>query len=271
MDRRAVLAAGFALAAAGPALAIDPGTASGHYRDDEFDITFSHAVALEIDNTEGLLDSPRELRVLLTDRPLPVSVLYGQAFPPVWQMAQRGEVRGLLLRFDPANREAILITVLAKPEPGYSLSNTTMSDSSGIWARLEAGPTRVVGELKPDASDKAQFSFSAPVFTNAVEADLKGRAAAASEPVKVLIARLEAIGRGDLAAAAALSTPASGARLGDMPPEFKKMFAKALPELLARLRAPKRVIIRRETAVVMLGPGEYASAARVEGLWKAAD
>lgn len=271
MDRRAVLAAGLALAAAGPAFAIDPGTASGRYKDDDFDVAFSHAIALDIDNTEGLLDTPRELRVLLTDRPLPVSVLYGQAFPPVWQMALQGEVRGVLLRFDPANREGVVITVLAKPEPGYSLSNTTLSDSSGIWARLEASPTRVVGELKPDASEKTQFSFSAPVFTNPVEADLKGPAAGASEPVRVLVARLEAMGRGDLAAAAALSTPGSAARLGDMPPEFKKMFARELPKLIAQLKATKRVVIRRETAVVMLGPGEYANTARVAGVWKAAD
>ena len=52
MDRRAVLAAGLALAAAGPALAIDPGTASGHYRDDDFDVAFSHAVALELEALE---------------------------------------------------------------------------------------------------------------------------------------------------------------------------------------------------------------------------
>jgi len=270
MDRRAVLTAGLAFAAS-PALAIDAGTSAGRYKDDEFDVTFSHAVALDMDNTEGLLDSPREMRVLLTDRELPVSVLYGQSFPPVWHMAQAGEVKGLMLRFDPANREAILVTVLAKPEPGYSLSNTTLSRSDGIWSRLEVAPTRAVGELKPEASEKLQLRFSAPVFTNAVEADLKGPPAGASEPAKVLIARAEAIVRGDLAAAAALSTEASAARLSEMPPEFRKMAAKELPKLIARLKAAKRAVIRRETAVVMLGPGEYASAARVGGVWKAAD
>lgn len=270
IDRRHLLAVGWALAAT-PAFAIDAGTAAGRYQDADIDISFTHAVALELDNTEGLLDSPRELRVLLTDRELPVSVLYGQSFPPVWHMAQDGEVSGLLLTFDPADRNTIVITVLAKPEPGYSLSNLTLSNSAGLWSRLEVNLTRVVGELNPEASEKAQLRFSAPVFTNAVEADLKGPAAAASEPVKVLIARAEAIARGDMAAAAALSTAASGARLAAMPPGFRKMAARELPKLIARLRKTPRVVVRRETAVVMLGPGEYASAARVDGVWKAAD
>src|SRR5690349_15904489 len=103
MDRRSLLAAGLALAAS-PALAIDAGTASGRYKDDEFDVAFSHAVALELDNAEGLLDSPKQIRVLLTDKEMPVSALYGQAFPPIWRMAQDGQVKGLYLRIDPADR-----------------------------------------------------------------------------------------------------------------------------------------------------------------------
>jgi len=270
MDRRLFIAASLASAAT-PALAIDTGTASGRFRDDEFDVSFSHAIALEMDNTEGRLDSAKELRVLLTDQELPISVLYGDAFPPVWYMAKDGKVKGLLLTFDPTNRGAIVITVLAKPEPGYSLSNLTISNSEGLWSRLEITPTRVVGELRADASEKAQLRFSAPVFTNAVEADLKGPAAAASEPVKVLIARAEAIAKGDMTAAAALSTEASAARLADVPPEFKKMLAKELPKLIVRLKATKRVVIRRETAMVMLGPGEYANVRKVDGVWKASD
>jgi len=270
VDRRSVLAMGLVLAA-GPALALDAGTAAGRYKDDEADFTFSHAIALELDNTEGLLDTPREMRVLLTDRELPIAVLYGQAFPPVWTMAQQGRVQGLLLRFDPSDRNGVLMTILAKPEPGYSLATTTMTNSAGLWERLEATPTRIVGEFKADASEKAQFKFSAPVFTNPVEADLKGAAAAAAEPVKVLAARAEAMAKGDLATAASLSTATAGARLADIPPELKKMMAKELPKLQARLKAPRRVVIRRETAVVMLGPGEYASVAKVDGVWKAAD
>jgi hypothetical protein len=270
MHRRSVLAAGLALAAS-PAFAIDAGTASGRYRDDEVELSFSHAVALELDNTEGLLDSPREMRVLLTDREMPVSVLYGQSFPPVWGMAQAGEVRGIYLRFDPDDRNAILVTPLAKPEPGYSLSTLTISNSEGLWARLETSPSRVSGALRPGASERVQLTFSAPVFTNPVERDLTGPAAAASEPAKALIARAEALIRGDMAAAAALSTPASGARLSEVPPEVRAMFAKELPKMVSQLKAAKRAIIRRETAVVMVGPGEYASASKVDGVWKAAD
>ena len=37
------------------------------------------------------------------------------------------------------------------------------------------------------------------------------------------------------------------------------------------LKASRRVVIRRETAAVMMGPGEWASVAKVDGVWKAAD
>ena len=270
MHRRLFVAAGLSLAAT-PAFAIDAGTAAGRYKDDDVEVGFSHAIALEMDNTEGLLDSPRELRVLLTDKDLPISVLCGHAFPPVWFLAKEGQARGLLLTFDPVKRDSMTMTVLAQPEPGYSLANISLSSSEGLWSRLEVGPTRVVGELKPDASGKAQLRFSAPVFTNAVEADLKGPAAATSEPVKVLVARADAISKGDMAAAAALSTEASTARMGDVPPEFRKMLAKELPKLISRLKSTRRVVIRRETSIVMLGPGEYASATKVAGVWKATD
>jgi len=270
MDRRVLLAAAAALAA-GPAFAIDPGVASGRYKDDEIDIAFSHAVALELDNTEGLLDTPREMRVLLTQEDLPPSVLYGMAFPPVWYLAKAGQAHGVLLTFDPDKRDAMVMTVLAPAEPGYSLTNVTLTSSEGLWARLEVSPTRVAGELKPDASEKAQLKFSAPVFTNPVEADLKGAAAAASEPVRAILARAEAVSKGDMAAAAALSTPQSAARLSEMPPEFRKMAAKELPKMVAQLKATKRVVIRRETAVVILGGGAYATASKLDGVWKAAD
>lgn len=270
MDRRGLLAAGLALAAT-PALAIDAGAATGRYKDDALDITFSHAIALAMDNAEGLLDSASELRVLLTDREVPLSVLCGHAFPPVWYMAKEGEVRGLLLTFDPTKRDGMVVTVMAEPEPGDSLANISLSNSAGLWERLEISPTRVMGELKEDVSEAARFRFSAPVFTNAVEADLKGPAAAASEPVKVLIARAEAILKGDMATAAALSTEASAARMAEVSPEFRAMLAKALPEIVALLRTAKRVIVRRETAMVMLGPGEYANVVKVGGAWKASD
>jgi hypothetical protein len=270
VHRRLVLAGGLAFVA-GPAFAIDPGVASGGYKDDETDVAFTHAIALERDNTEGLMDHARVYRVALTDREVPVSALYGQAFPPIWHMATRGQVKGVLIKIDPDDRTAIVVTVLAPPEPGYSLANITISNSEGLWARLDASATRINGDLKPEASEKLTVHFSAPVFNDRVVADLKGPAAAAAEPTKAILARAEAIVRGDMAAALALSTEASGARLRELPPEAAPMIRRELPKLVARLKSARRVVVREQTAVIFLGPNEYATAVRQDGVWKVAD
>lgn len=270
MDRRALIAGGLALAAA-PAFAIDPGVASGGYKDDEADVAFEHAIALERDNTEGLLDSAREIRVALTDREVPLSALYGQSFPPIWHMAMKGEVKGVLITIDPDDRTAVVVTVLAPPEPGYSLGTLTISNSEGLWKSLDVSATRVSGELNPDASEKLTARFSAPIFRDAVVADVKGPAAATAEPTKVVLARAEAMLRGDIAAAVALSTEAGGARLKDLPPEAAPMIRRELPKMVARLKAARRVVIREQTAVIFLAPKEYATAVRVDGVWKVAD
>jgi hypothetical protein len=268
--RRVLLAAGAALAAR-PAFAIDEGVAEGRYNDEGVDFKVVHAIALAVDNAEGFDDREKGLRVLLSDRKIPVSAICGLAFPPVWGLAREGRLEGLLLNFDPADRTALVATILTRPEPGYSMATTTVSNSEGLWKRLDANPTRVVGELKADASERMVFEFSAPVFTNAVEADLRGPAAAASEPVKVLLARAEAIGRADWKAAAALSTEDGARNFDTIPPELEKQASKMAAQMVRQLHGAKRVVIRRETAAVMLGKGEWASVARVDGVWKAAD
>lgn len=266
-----MLAGVAALAAARPAFALDPGRAEGRYNDDGVDFKVTHALALAMDNVEGFSDHETGLRVLLSDREVPLSAICGLAFPPVWGMARDGQLEGLLLGFDPADRTSLLATILTRPEPGYSLGTTTLSNTEGLWQRLDVTGNRVVGEFKNDASSRMVFAFNAPIFTNAVEADLKGPAAAASEPVRVLLARAEAIGRRDFKAAAALSTANVSRNFDAIPPEVLKDIAKLSAEMARRLKSPRRVVIRRETAAVMLGEGEWASLTKVDGVWKAAD
>ena len=270
MDRRLVLIGGLALMAA-PAFAIDPGVASGRYTDDETEIVFTHAIAIERDNTEGLLEYAREIRIALTDREIPLSALLGQGFPPIWSMASEGRVRGVLLSLNPTDRTGMVVTVLDKPEPGYSLTNLSVSDSEGLWSRLDVASNRVIGETRPDAMEKLTANFSAPLFNDRVKADLKGPAAAASEPAQAVVARAEALIRGDMAAAAALSTEASAARLRTFPPEALAMIRRELPKVVDRMKSVRRVVIREQTAVIFLGPGEYANATREGGVWKVAD
>jgi hypothetical protein len=267
--RRAVLAAGLTLAAA-PAFAIDPGTASGHFNRDGVKIEFRHAIALSQDNTEGLLDGGPQIRLVLSDVEVPVAALYGVVFPPVIGMARKETVHGVILEFGPKDPTAMHVTVLARPEdPQSSLTNVSLSNSNGVFKRLEASPTRVVGDYDGGEDSDFKFSFSAPVFTDPVKADLRGPDAQKSEQIRVLIARAEAIGRGDLPAALALSSQGSGLR--GVPPEMLKEAAKAMPQLVKELKGVKRVVVREQTAVALQGDGSWSSLILEGGAWKVAD
>jgi hypothetical protein len=271
ISRRQVLAAGLVLAAGPPAFALDPGAASGFYRKDGLGLKFSHATVLLQDDVEGVLDHPKQLRVVLSDGEVPVEALCGLMFPPVRAMAREGKVRGLMLEFDPADRQAFQGTVLSPPEPGASLASLSFSNSEGLWAKLDVGATRASGELKPDDDGELAASFDAPVFTDDVQTDLKGATAQGSEPVKILLARAEAMARGDMAAAMALSTPESAAEARTMPPEVQKMMAQQMPAFIREVKGAKRVVIRRQTAAVQVASGDWASLRRQDGAWKAAD
>src|SRR5690349_6975711 len=179
-------AAGFVLiGVATAAFAIDAGTAKGTLKADGKDVPLKYSVAYQLDNAEGLLDRPKEMRVLIADREVPAEALAGLAFPPVMQMARENKVQGLLLRFDPADRKAVLVTYLAAPkDPRMSLMNLTVSGTQDAFKKLDIGGNKVIGEItykdsrsgSPDMpSLEFAINFSSPVFNNpAVTADLKG-------------------------------------------------------------------------------------------------
>lgn len=271
IGRRLVLAAGAAFAAR-PAFAIDPGVATGGYHGGEGKFDVSHAVALAMDGAEDFgRDDHVRMRLVLSEAEVLPSALAGLAFPPVWGQARAGRLKGLLLEFDPADRTRLTATILAPPEPGYSLATITLSNSEGLWARLDASATRIAGELRPGVNDDMAFSFSAPVFTNPVVADLKGPAVQASAPVQVMIARAEALLRGDIPAVISLSTESAAANFTKLEPETIKLIKREMPGVIQKLKTAKRVVIRRETAAVQLDKDSWASAALVDGVWKGTD
>ncbi|MDB5425211.1 MAG: hypothetical protein JWQ29_2627 [Phenylobacterium sp.] len=267
--RRNLLAAGLALVAA-PAFALDPGTASGHFARDGQKVQFRHAIALSQDNAEGLLDGGPQIRVVLSDVEVPISAVYGLVFPPVLREAHKDAVHGVILEFSPKDPTAMHVTVLAKPEEaGNSLTNLSLSNSSGVFKRLEVSATRVSGDYDGGEDSDFKFSFSAPVFTDAVQADLKGADAQKSEQVRVLLARALAVQRSDLPAALALSSQGSDLR-GISPAELKGAAGMAA-EMIRDIRAIKRVVVRRETAVALLSQGSWSSLVLEDGAWKVAD
>lgn len=274
LDTRALAfgIAALALAFAPPALALDPGTASGHYREEGVKLGFTHAIALAQDDAEGLLDHGPQLRVLLSQEDVPIAALYGVAFPPVRQMARAGKVHGVLLEFSPKDKTALYVTVLSPPtEPGAMVPMLSLSKTGGVWKKLDVSDTRAAGDYDGGGEPDLAFTFSAPVFNDPVQQDLKGPAAQASEPVKLLIARAEAMGKGDLAAAKAMS--AKGSQIQDIPPEMVKQVASQVPMIIKQYRGIKRVVIRGDTAVAILGGGgkSWASLIREDGVWKIAD
>ena len=264
--------AALALLFAAPAWAADPAAATGHYDRDAKHIVLSHAVALDQDNTEGLLNYGPQVRVLLADREIPVEDLYGIAFPPVRAMASRGEVRGLLLEFDPADRTSLRITILDKPgEAGETLTSLSLSDSDGLWRSLTRTPGHIAGDFQTKDGGDVAFSFSVPLATDPVVADLKGAQAPSSDPVKALIARAMALSRGDLPAALALTSRAARAELAAIPPADLKQLSGQAGEMITAFKAIQRVVVRQHTAAALMGEGSWSSLVFEDGGWKVAD
>jgi hypothetical protein len=259
-----------ALATAAPAFALDPGTASGHYTGDGAKLGFTHAVALGQDDAEGLLDHGPQVRVLLSQEEVPVAALYGIAFPPVRQMAKNGQVHGVLLEFSPKDKTSLQVTVLSPPtEPGEFMHSLSLSKTSGLWKTLDANDTRVAGDYDGGGDPDLVFSFSAPVFTDPVQSDLKGPDAVNSEFVKLLIMRAQLLAKGDLAGAKALSVKTS--QIQDMPSQALKAAATEIPGVIKQYRTAKRVVVRRDTANVLMSDKSWASFVREDGVWKIAD
>jgi len=274
----------FLLAPIHAAFAIDAGTAKGTLTVTGTDIPLKYSYAHLHDNAENLLDRPRELRIVLADREIPQEALAGLAFPPVMQMAREGKVRGLLLRFDPANRKQIVVTLLQAPaDPQMSLMTQTIGGSRDAMKKLDVGSNRVIGEIAYRDSRSGGSSgmptldyviqFSAPLFNELpVTADLGGRAAQDSPQVRVLREKARALARGDFAALRKISTrranQATDTFLAQAGAQAKVYAKEAANEIEQSLKKIQRVVVRGERAVVIYGKKEWSTFARESGEWR---
>src|SRR5262245_4406014 len=126
--------------------AIDPGIAKGIMQVGRETITLTHAYAQLYDNAEGLLDRSKEMRILIVDREVKQEVLDGLVFLPVMAMAREDKVRGLLLTFDPHERNNVVVTFLhPSVSPAESLHTQSRMHSTGIMKTLKITDQRVVG------------------------------------------------------------------------------------------------------------------------------
>ena len=240
--------------------------------------TFSelHVNALLHDNAERILPSPTQMRILVTDREMPVESIYGLVFLPVGDMGRRGKVEGVLLQFDPNKPGDVDYTVLTKQ------GLQTVTDKIGI-AELHVGSEKVSGVF--DYVDnsfasfpeypKVSFNFriEAPIKRPpAITADLKGSEALNSPQVKALRAIADATARGNFellhklySAEAAMRNKEEIARLGA---GAKTRYIRIGRDLKKQIPAVKRVVVRGDWAIVIL-PGQWACTFVFEdGVWK---
>ncbi len=268
--------------------AIDPGTVQGTFQVNTESIQLTQAYAHLHDNAEGLLDRPKELRIVLADREVPQEALAGIAFLPVEDMAKEGRVRGLLLKLDPADRHLVLVTLLYPPaNPGESLMTLTLTATgSEIMKKLQISDHRLTGEIEHSEPNKGEPSemrrmnfalrFSAPLFHELpITADLKGKAAQDSPQVQILREKARAMVKGDFEALKQLSSAHANRHneaFFSQAGEQARTFAKeAGAEMEGSIKNVQRVVVRGERAVVIFSDKEWMTFVREGGTWKSDD
>jgi len=271
------------------ASAIDQGTAQGTLAINGETIALTHSTAHLHDNAEGLLDRPKELRIVLSDREIPYESLRGIVFLPVEEMARENRVRGLLMTLDPNDQSKLVVTFLTQPSrPGQSLMTLTLSASGQeLFTKLILSNVRVTGEVehadKRDGGDqdlpKLTYSvkFSAPLFKELpVTANLKGKAAQNSPQAKAYREKINALKKGDFEAVKRLSSERANLRdaalLVQVDDQAKKAFAaEAAADMEQSLKSIKRVVVRGDSAVIIFSEKQWATFVREGGQWKSGD
>jgi hypothetical protein len=270
------------------AQAIDTGTLSGTLRIGDEVVELKEVYAHFHDNAEGLLDRPKEMRIVLSDRPIPQESLRGIAFLPVTRLAREGKVVGLLLQFDPKDQHRMVVTLLRNPsQPGKSLMTLSLIDTEqNLFKKLKISETRVEGEIdyaethKADSEGLPSLSysviFSAPRFHEMpVTDDLKGKAAQSSPQVKILREKAKALGKGDFAAVSKLTSEAANRRneaiMEQMGDQIAAISKEAAVDLEKSLKTIQRAIVRGDRAVVIFANKGWTNFVKEGGQWKSDD
>ncbi len=268
-----------------PAPAIDPGVAEGSLQINQKKITLRHAYAHLHDNAEKLLDHPKELRLLLTDREVPPDALVGIAFLPVIDLAKQGRIQGLMFEMAPDNPNQVVMTLLYPPsQTGQFVIRETIGvtgeelfDDWSLTGQRVAGAIQRRDEYESKRPDFPEISysvrFSAPVFNEPpVTADLKGKAALNCPQTRVLSAISTALIGGDFAAAHKLYTERANRRNEAVFAMDKTKAAQMARQTGAEMgkTIPKvqRVVERGDHAVVIFPGKQWFTFVREGGEWK---
>ena len=270
------------------AYAIDEGTAKGTITVNNETIVISHVYVHLHDNAEGLLDYPKELRIVFSDRQVPQESLRGIIFLPVEDLAREDRMSGLMIRLNPNDPGKVVITLLhAPPTSRHSLMTLTLSSTDKkLFKKLIVSKTRVDGDIEhfdtresggtdlPKLSYKA--IFSAPLFNELpITADLKGAAAQKSPQIKVYREKIIAMKKGDFETVKRLSSERANRRdaamLAQLGDQAKGMAAEGAREMEQSLKEVKRVVVRGDSAVILFSKKQWVTFVREGTNWKTDD
>ena len=249
-----------------------PARVQGHVVDEAMaEVPLTHATAVWLDGAET--GEPPSVRIALTDRPVVPQLLERLREPEILFLADRGEVRGLLLRFAAENPMFVYVDVLqARESQGWRLVDQAV-DASETLRLTRADQNRVVAEFEANSWVTANLRFDAPVSYDPVVRRLEGAEAAGSELAALSLQRLEARLDGDAAALARVSTRGSAARYAAWQEEGdERVIAEAMRSQSAALREriahPRVAVFRSRTAA--LGYDNHVEEFALEdGAWKA--
>ena len=266
--------------AAATAHAIDEGVAKGSLVVDGRTIPLAHSYAHRHDNEEGLLDGP-ELRVLLTDRKVPHTLLAGIHPARLTELARTGEVAGVLLTVDARKPAAGMRGLLLAGEknPQKSLTSFSLSGGDGGFRKLTIGDNRLLGEahhqsLRGSPAFEYSATFSAPLFREEpVTEKLAGARAVESAPFKSFALYYGALRAGEVEAARQLATPETFREVEALIARAGKAAALKMIREMSPVPGTKdkpQVFVRGRNALVVFQSGggrEMQSLVQTGGKW----
>ena len=229
-----------------------------------------HVLVVRAGNEEGLQEGAR-LRILLSDREFPLRFAAGATLLTAKAYARHAGINAVVVLADPAGRDRgaqlSLLNVTGTEEPAFA----TASDTAA-FSELTVGNEHASGALVFRGALGLEARFSAPIAATPVTADLQGAAALDSAAVKALAAYREALAKSDMAALAQCTTAAHFQEINDFRAKAgDKAFRAAVQgetggPPLAKL--VQRVIVRGDSASVLLQGGEIAELVQEGGRWK---
>lgn len=248
-------------------------------------ITLDHVLVIRHDNEEGMLDGP-ELRLLFTDTAIDPVLLGSPLLSTLDALAREGDLRGVLLRFDPTVTPrkvhgAIYHTPLP---PQSSMLSFSIATENGGFQSLDVDRVqgtaehRGTGEGKGDQSVPFAYkvTFDAPIRRNApVTARLKGEEAQKSPQAEAVLAFERSMRAGDIQASRKYATARRNKEVDGIVAVMGKDFLLNqarlyIPEDAVRRKQVVEVVERGDHAIVIFvndGAREPAPVVKIRNQW----